>query len=142
MPKAFSFTASQLDAIIGALETEICAVHNETMGEDAELGLEDEPLSDDDVEDAGRLLVTLVRTLEKLDAEHPLAVDMPRPGVAYDFDAALDGDDEDDDDASGDIAEQYRGPRPSGPAHAAADVIEGSFVKGRTESNATRAAGS
>ena len=73
MPKAFSFTESQLDAIVGALETEISAVHNETLGEDAELGLDDVPLTEEDVADASRLLVTLLRTLEKIDPEHPLA---------------------------------------------------------------------
>lgn len=146
MPKAFSFTAAQLDAVVGALETEISAVHNETMGEDADLGLEDAPLTDADVEDASRLLVTLVRTLEKLDPEHPLALEMPRPGVAYDFEAALDGDDDDeddDDDPDGDLVEQYRTPKQKKPSSVAqADVIDGSFVKGRTETNPTRATGS
>ena len=139
MPKAFSFTESQLDAIVGALETEISAVHNETLGEDAELDLDDVPLTEEDVADASRLLVTLLRTLEKIDPEHPLALDFPKPGVAYDFDAALDAED-DDDDEDEDLAAQYR-PTKTPSKVVAGDVVEGSFVKGRTESNATRAAG-
>lgn len=146
MPKAFSFTASQLDAVIGALETEISAVHNETLGEDADLSIEDEPLTEEDVAESSRLLVTLLRTLEKLDPEHPLSVDMPRPGVAYDFDAALDGEDDDEDDEdddeppAGDIAAQYRRPRAQAPRVVQGDVVDGRFEPARTETNAPRAA--